>query len=372
MELTERCNNNCAHCYINLPAADPVAIKKEIKTSEVKEILREAASLGCLDICFTGGEPLLRDDFEEIYLFARQAGFRVMIVTNGTLITSQLAKLFKRIPPLRKIEVSVYGIECESYEAISRVSGSFDAFQQGMQMLLDNHVPFVARAAMHPVHVENLQAFEAWVKKIPWMDTAQATITPLYLRCRDEQVERNDAIRRLRLPPSKLLAVEARKTAEYIQGLKMFCAQFCRIPGEALFSCGAGMGKGSVDAYGNFQLCLLLRHSQTVYNLKQGTLADGLAHFFPKVREMKATDPQYLERCANCFLRSLCEQCPAISWMENRKIDGWIEYYCELTHAQARLIGLLQDGEMSWRVTDWNERVQLLLPLVSKENERTI
>ena len=46
MELTERCNNNCIHCCINLPPDDLVAKSKELSTEEIKEILRQAASLG--------------------------------------------------------------------------------------------------------------------------------------------------------------------------------------------------------------------------------------------------------------------------------------------------------------------------------------
>ena len=73
MELTERCNNNCIHCYINLPADDPCKAR-ELSAEKIKAILSEAASLGCLTVRFTGGEPLLRNDFQEIYLFARRLG----------------------------------------------------------------------------------------------------------------------------------------------------------------------------------------------------------------------------------------------------------------------------------------------------------
>ena len=45
MELTERCNNNCVHCYINLPEDDQLAKDKELSTEEVKSILKEAVSL---------------------------------------------------------------------------------------------------------------------------------------------------------------------------------------------------------------------------------------------------------------------------------------------------------------------------------------
>ena len=103
IELTERCNNNCIHCYINLPADDRLAQKKELTAGEIKGVLREAASLGCAAVRFTGGEPLLRDDFEELYIFSRRLGLRVIIYTNATLISRGLAELFSRLPPLNKI-----------------------------------------------------------------------------------------------------------------------------------------------------------------------------------------------------------------------------------------------------------------------------
>jgi molybdenum cofactor biosynthesis enzyme MoaA len=67
IELTERCNNNCIHCCINLPFDDADANKRELPTEEIKKIFKEAVSLGCLSVRFTGGEPLLRDDFHELF-----------------------------------------------------------------------------------------------------------------------------------------------------------------------------------------------------------------------------------------------------------------------------------------------------------------
>ncbi|MEI8183897.1 MAG: hypothetical protein WCG29_14460, partial [Desulfomonile sp.] len=43
----------------------------------------------------------------------------------------------------------------------------------------------------------------------------------------------------------------------------------------------------------------------------------ALEQSFPKLREIKASNPEYLARCAQCFLKGLCEQCPAKSWMEH-------------------------------------------------------
>jgi radical SAM protein with 4Fe4S-binding SPASM domain len=369
MELTERCNNDCRHCYINLPRNDANAQRAELTTVEIQDVIRQAASMGCLNLCFTGGEPLLRDDFEEIYVYSRRMGFRVMIVTNGTLITHRLADLFSRIPPLRKIEISVYGLDRESYESLSRVPGSFEAFQNGMNLLHEQNVPFVVRAAMLPVEKHRLESFEAWAKSVPWMDADQAPTPTLYLRCRGEPGVRDAGIRCFRLPASDWLAIEARDPIRYARGLKEFCSHFCRVTGAGLFGCSAGLGKANVDANGNLQLCLLLRHPLTVYNLRKGTLADAIMSFVPHVRGMVASDPRFLERCGRCFLRSLCEQCPGVSWTENRALDGWLEYFCQLTHAQARFIGLLQEGEKSWQVVNWEERVRSTQPTSNPEDE---
>ncbi|MBI5400358.1 hypothetical protein HZB07_07150 [Candidatus Saganbacteria bacterium] len=48
IELTERCNNNCLHCCINLPENDLTAKQKELSTDEWKRIIKEAADLGTI------------------------------------------------------------------------------------------------------------------------------------------------------------------------------------------------------------------------------------------------------------------------------------------------------------------------------------
>ena len=137
IELTERCNNDCIHCCINLAADDVGAREREITTAQVQDILRQAADLGCLQVRFTGGEPLLRADFEELYLFARRLGMKVLLFTNARLVTPRLADLLARIPPLAAIEVTVYGMHRESYEAVTRAPGSFAQFWRGVNLLLD-------------------------------------------------------------------------------------------------------------------------------------------------------------------------------------------------------------------------------------------
>jgi hypothetical protein len=86
-------------------------------------------------------------------------------------------------------------------------------------------------------------------------------------------------------------------------------------------------------------------------------ISDALASF-KNLHKMKATNPSYLRRCAVCFLKGLCEQCPAKSWVEHGTLDTPVEYLCEIAHAQARFLGWLKDGEKAWEVLDLKERVK--------------
>jgi radical SAM protein with 4Fe4S-binding SPASM domain len=356
IELTERCNNNCIHCSINLPADDIDAKQKELSTEEVKKILAQAISLGCISVRFTGGEPLLREDFEELYIFARKSGLKVLIFTNATLITPHLAELFSYIPPLEKIEVTVYGMKKSSYEAVTRVPGSFEAFWQGVGLLLEKKVAFVVKAVLLPQNKDEMDEFENWAATIPWMNRPPSYSMFFGLRSRREDDIKNESIKGLRLKPEEGLKILSRRKNEYIKEMKDFCSKFMRPPKDKLFSCGAGCG-GCVDAYGYFQLCMLVRHPACIYDLKNGSLKDALTNFFPKLREIKANNSEYLKRCAKCFLKGLCEQCPAKSWAEHGTLDTPVEYLCDVAHAQARFLGLLGEIEKAWEVGNWRGRI---------------
>jgi len=359
MELTERCNNNCIHCGINLPAGDSAAKQRELSTATIKSILTEAASLGCFSVRFTGGEPLLREDFEEIYLHARKTGLKVILFTNATLVTPALAELFSRIFPLEDIEISVYGIKKTSYEAVTRAPGSFEAAWRGIHLLLEKKVPFVVKSALLPPNRGEVEDFETWASTVPWMDDFPSYSVFFELHGRRDE-KRNQMIRSLRPEPNAGVQFLARRKKKYLNEMEAFCSKFIGPPGDRLFACGAGVGGACVDAYGMAQLCMDLRHPQTVYDLKKGSLNEAVTQFFPQVREVKPENPDYVARCARCFLKGLCEQCPAKAWAEHGTLDTPVDYYCEIAHTEARVLGLLRKDERAWEVSDWKERLRNL------------
>jgi len=178
---------------------------------------------------------------------------------------------------------------------------------------------------------------------------------------------KNILIRDFRPTPQQGVEFLARRRKKYLRELQSFCAKFIGPPGDTLFACGAGLGGACVDAYGVLQLCMDLRHPDTVYDLGKGSLKEAVTRFFPEVRKIKAKNLDYLTRCARCFLKGLCEQCPGKSWAEHGTLDTPVEYLCEIAHAQARQLGLLEEEEMAWKIEDWRERIQLFSE--GRENE---
>jgi radical SAM protein with 4Fe4S-binding SPASM domain len=365
IELTERCNNACIHCLINQPEHDGDARSREMDTTFVKDLLMQAADLGCLCVRFTGGEPLLREDFTELYLFTRRLGMQVILFTNARLITEEIAQLLKQYPPGKLVEVSVYGMHAESYDAVAARHGAFAEFWHGMELLREHEIPFIVKQSILPPNRDEIAEFEAFAASLTHMDHTPGYTMNFDLRARRDNPAKNRLIEDLRLTPDETVARLARNPG-YVKGMREFANKYTGPPGDKLFNCGAGLGT-CVDAYGNAQMCMELRHPEMVYNLREAAekegaspLRDALTEFFPRLRQLQATNPDYLQRCARCFLKGLCEQCPAKSWMEHGTLDTPVEYLCQVAHAQARYLGLLAEDENSWELEPevWRERVR--------------
>ncbi len=363
VELTERCNNNCIHCYINRPADDWKARALELDTAELESLLQEAADLGCLSVRLTGGEPLLRDDFPKVYLHARKLGMRVDLVTNATLVTRDIARLLSRVPPLGSVEVTIYGMTPRTYERVSRTSGAFDAAWQGIERLLEEGIPFQPRAYLTGADEEEKRSLRTWVSSLPHRPDMPTWGGLLYLRGRRDSEVRNRAIRALRLPPGQCVDEMEQRSGCHGAETRNLLSRLQRSSGPGLFLCGAGKGSACLDAYGTLQPCILLRHPSTAHKVGQrgATLETVMKTEFPALRSMEAENPRFLERCARCFLRGFCDQCPAHSWMEHGTLDTPVDYLCDIAHEEARRLGLLTKGEKAWNAQDGEKRLDALV-----------
>ncbi len=343
IELTERCNSNCIHCYINLSVDDEEAKKRELSFEEIRDIVDETVQMGCLWWLITGGEPLLREDFADIYLYLKKKGLLTSVFTNATLITSELVSLFKKYPP-RELEITVYGVTEKTYVRITRTPGSFEAFMKGINLLQKEKVPFTLKAMALKSNINELEAIKDFCKSI---SRGPFRFDPfLHLRLRPNG-KRNRQIRNERLSPQEIVAIELGDKERKKGLLKQICEEKKR--GEEaghsyndnqLFYCGAGTTSFTIDPYGFFKLCSSLFHPDCVYDLRKGSLREAWEEFVPKVRAMKTEDEECRKKCLSCSLINLCMWCPATAYLECGKLDRHIEDFCQIAHARAQALGL--------------------------------
>ena len=338
LELTARCNNNCRHCYINLPANDRDARAKELTLAEINHIADQAVELGAVWCLLTGGEPLLREDFADIYLSLKRKGLFLAVFTNATVIRAEHIALFKKYPP-RDIEVTVYGSCRESYERVTRKAGSFAAFQVGLDALIEAGIKVRLKAMALRSNLEDMEQIAVFSRE---RTKDYYRFDPqLHLRY-DLDPRRNAEIMVERLTPDEYVALE-RADTERFGALQKNCdvfidERFRDAEGGYLFRCGAGVSSFTVGYDGTYRLCSALHAPGTTANLREVSLRQAWEGLSPQVRAIRSTNPTYLESCQRCPITNLCMHCPAHAHLESRAMDGETPYFCALAHARASAI----------------------------------
>lgn len=338
IEITARCNCNCRHCYINVPAGDPEAQAQELSAAEIDDIAKQAVKLGAVWCLITGGEPLLRSDFAEIYVRLRRQGLLVSVFTNATLINEEHVALFKKHPP-RDIEVTVYGVTRETFERITRRPGTFDKFRHGLDLLMRSgvRVRLKAMAIQSNFHEQDAIAdfCRTYTKDFYRFDPQ------LHLRF-DRNPDCNKDIIAERLTPEQIIALE-QTDRERMRVLRKNCAtlindEFAHVGCDHLFHCSAGGVSFNVSCDGRFRLCSSLWAPPTLYDLKAGSLDDAWNRFVPQVRDLRSTRPEFLKSCRVCPLVNLCLWCPAHAHLETGEMDGATPYFCQVAKLRAKTL----------------------------------
>lgn len=127
--MTTRCNLKCQHCYIN---AGEESRTNELTTHQAKKLLDDLVQMGVPLVLFSGGEPFLRPDFDELVKYARSIGLRVSISTNGTLIDKERAA-FLADQEVSYVGVSLDAAHSELHDQFRCSAGAFDRALEGLK-----------------------------------------------------------------------------------------------------------------------------------------------------------------------------------------------------------------------------------------------
>ncbi len=157
--LTERCNLRCSHCYQTGPGGQELAFD-EVRQGldEIAEMFDAWADAYSLSLSpsfnITGGEPLLRQDLFDVLGELRKRGFPAFLLTNGTLVDRQKARLL-RDADVKGVQVSIEG--CDEVHDSIRGPKSFDHAIDGVEHLLDAGLPVTLNMTLSRLNARSVK-----------------------------------------------------------------------------------------------------------------------------------------------------------------------------------------------------------------------
>ncbi len=130
-EITRSCNLACKHCRAE---AHEAPYPGELSTDEAKALIDDFKRAGEPILIFTGGEPMLRQDWPELVEYATARGLRCVMSPNGTLITKESASTMVQAG-VQRVSISIDGPDAASHDVFRGVPGAFAASMQGIEHL---------------------------------------------------------------------------------------------------------------------------------------------------------------------------------------------------------------------------------------------
>ncbi len=150
-ELTNACNLACIHCRasaIKDPAPD------ELSTAQAKHFVDELVEYKPI-IILTGGEPLLRADVYDIARYASGHGLRVVLATNGTLLTPEIARKLKEAG-IQRVSISIDGAKEETHDTFRGEPGAFEGAMRGIDILKKEGISFQINTTITKRNLEEI------------------------------------------------------------------------------------------------------------------------------------------------------------------------------------------------------------------------
>jgi pyrroloquinoline quinone biosynthesis protein E len=151
LELTYRCPLHCVFCYNPTQFADT---GPELPTQEWLRVLREARALGAVQLGLSGGEPLVRDDLEEIVAEAHSLGFYINLITSGIGMTEARIKALKNAG-LDHIQLSFQDSTRELNDFLSSTR-TFELKSKVAALIRAHDYPMVLNVVLHRHNIDHV------------------------------------------------------------------------------------------------------------------------------------------------------------------------------------------------------------------------
>lgn len=318
-ELTPRCNLNCKMCYIHMTEQEQRMAGKELSAAEWIEIGRQAVDQGMVYLLLTGGEPLIRPDFCEIYTEMVKMGVVMSVNTNGILVNEKIIECFRHYRP-ETVNITLYGMSEETYDRICGNPKGFERVINGIHMLKAAGIRVCLNTTFTRYNRKDMDAIIDFAKaeKLPVRMAAY-----LFPPVRNGNIDTTDEVYLSAEEQGRLGAyfdsrtLEAEKLKKRQNYIKEIITKKEALEFEAdelvceASSCMAGRGAFWISWDGCMYPCGMLP-SYSV-NLKETNVQCAWKKIGRLAKEILMPS-----ECTNCNYKKVCPSCAAVSWSENQ------------------------------------------------------
>jgi radical SAM protein with 4Fe4S-binding SPASM domain len=326
VELTHACNVDCEHCYLDLRPDKKIGA---LDTSEWKRIFGELADEGCLFLTLSGGEVLLRRDWEELARHARSLGFAIRFYTNGTLISEEVADRIAALKPAG-VEISLLGGIAATHDAIARRRGAFDKTIAGIRRLRARKIQVVLKCVLMKKNIAEHAQIEALAKSLDCEILFDMEVTP----------KNNGSRETTDLTVEGMAALEAAILSDRMVGDWSGVEDLNSAPQEVRLDftpCAAGRRTVHIGPTGDVFPCT--SWTKPIGNLREASFS-ALWNEHPMFAEIRAKRVGSFPTCAKCELLSVCTPCMALSLLEQGNLAGPSPTKCRSSEARAKARGI--------------------------------
>lgn len=326
-ELTARCNFNCPMCYVHMtPEQLKASGRQELTAQQWLDFAKAAKDRGMVFALLTGGEPLVRKDFFEIYDGMRKMGLLVSMNSNGSMLTGENLERLLEAPPSR-INISLYGGCNETYQHMCGLP-VYNQVKENIRRLRQAGVDVSLNLSITPYNKDDLAQIYADAAELDVNVKASSYMYPSVrvngeqygcgnrLSCADS-ARYSVAWDELRFPEE-----EFRLRAEALMQLKAPEQEGCPLEEGEGIRCRAGTTAFWMTWDGKMLPCGMLT-TPVAYPLEVGFDA---AWNQIRAETAKIRTPA---KCVNCDYKEICGACASVYFTETGRFDGVPQYVCD-------------------------------------------
>lgn len=291
IEISRKCNLKCKFCY----NSSGKNMQDELNVVEIKEVINSAKDLGAKTITLTGGEPLFSPIFFELAQYVVENSIRVLIFTNGTLITKEIALKLKELGVLPC--VSIQSLNPEIHDDLVNFKGGHKKVMDGIENLIEagytETLPLTINTVLTSITYPGLEDLWKW--------SVSKKIDPFILRL----ISTGRSLDNMNLQVSsqmiKELVEKLSSITNYSPDIPFFCNQGCRKHHISIF----------VSANGFVQPCVGIPIN--CGNVRIDKL-EGIFYRSPIIKMMKNLEENIHGECKHCKHSTKCYGCRALTY----------------------------------------------------------